>query len=80
MDRTGLHIKHRAREATVVIPRAGRQHKSQGESRAAEKPNLLNVAVSRAKQRIYVIGERALWVEATLLFHRCPGTGKAGCR
>lgn len=28
---------------------------------AAEKPNLLNVALTRAKQRIFIIGESALW-------------------
>lgn len=28
---------------------------------AAEKPNLLNVAVSRAKRRLYFIGNRAKW-------------------
>lgn len=28
---------------------------------AAEKPNLLNVPVSRAKRRLYVIGNREKW-------------------
>ena len=27
----------------------------------AEKPNMLNVAVSRAKKRLYIIGDRADW-------------------
>ena len=28
---------------------------------AAEKPNLLNVALTRARQRVYVNGNRDLW-------------------
>ncbi|HBY0346967.1 TPA: viral (Super1) RNA helicase, partial [Klebsiella pneumoniae subsp. pneumoniae] len=62
MDRTGTVHKTQGKEATVVILVLGGNIKSQGaKAWAAEKPNLLNVAVSRAKQRIYVIGERALW-------------------
>jgi superfamily I DNA and/or RNA helicase len=30
---------------------------------AAEKPNMLNVALTRAKQYVYVIGNRQLWAK-----------------
>jgi hypothetical protein len=33
---------------------------------AGDKPNLLNVAVSRAKEALYVVGNRPLWREAGL--------------
>lgn len=35
---------------------------------AGGRPNLLNVAVSRAKEAIYVVGNRRLWRNAGL-FH-----------
>lgn len=48
------------KEADIVILVLG---SSNGGQRvwAAEKPNLLNVAVSRAKRRLYVVGNRDLW-------------------
>ncbi|MQR02086.1 DEAD/DEAH box helicase [Glaciimonas soli] len=51
------------KEADVVLIVLGGDPKKPGSisSFAAAKPNLLNVAVTRAKKRIYVIGDHAQW-------------------
>lgn len=44
----------------VLVLGTGREN-ARARGWAAEKPNLLNVAVSRAKRRLYVIGNRESW-------------------
>jgi AAA domain len=54
------------REAEAVIFVLGAQGPQHAGARhwAGERPNLLNVAASRAKEALYVIGNRALWRSA----------------
>jgi superfamily I DNA and/or RNA helicase len=50
------------READIVIIVLGGDPQRTGDKKwAAEKPNLLNVAVSRARRRLYVIGNHEVW-------------------
>lgn len=62
-DRVGTIHTVQGREAEAVILVLGAPKASQNGARswAAGTPNILNVAVSRAKQRIYVVGSYGAW-------------------
>lgn len=64
------------KQADIVILVLGSDPQRDGARRwAASKPNLLNVAVSRAKRRLYVIGDRSAWSSKqhfAVLAHRLP--------
>lgn len=58
----GTIHKFQGKEADVVFLVLGSDPKSTGARNwASEKPNMLNVAVTRAKKRFYVIGNKKLW-------------------
>lgn len=63
MDQRRVGTIHTAqgREADIVILVLGSGGQSGSKNWVAEKPNMLNVAVSRAKKRLYVIGDHADW-------------------
>lgn len=67
-ERIGTVHTAQGREAEAVIIVLGAPHQTQTGARgwAGGRPNLLNVAVTRAKEAIYVIGNRRLWREAGL--------------
>jgi AAA domain len=61
-DRIGTVHTFQGKEEKVVIFVLGTDADSQGAaSWAASKPNLLNVALTRAQHRFYVIGDATLW-------------------
>jgi len=62
-DRVGTIHTVQGREAEAVILVLGAPKASQNGARAwaAGAPNILNVAVSRAKQRLYVVGSHGAW-------------------
>lgn len=58
----GTIHKFQGKEADVVFLVLGSDPKSSGARNwASQKPNMLNVALTRAKKRIYVIGNKTLW-------------------
>lgn len=46
---------------TVVMVLGGNPERPGAKEWAAQKPNLLNVGLTRAKRRIFIIGNRAAW-------------------
>jgi hypothetical protein len=67
-ERIGTIHTAQGREAEAVLLVLGAPHPTQTGARswAGGRPNLLNVAVTRAKEVIYVIGNRQLWRKAGL--------------
>lgn len=62
-DRVGtIHtVQGRESEAVILVLGAPRASQNGAHSWAAGTPNILNVAVSRAKQRLYVVGSYGAW-------------------
>ncbi|SEC39117.1 Part of AAA domain-containing protein [Amycolatopsis lurida] len=58
-----VHTVQGQESNVIILVLGSAPRKVRAREWAAETPNLLNVAVSRAKRRIYVIGNRGLWRE-----------------
>lgn len=65
-DRVGTIHTFQGREADTVILLLGAPKSNQHRARqwAASPPNIINVAVSRAKQNLYVVGSAVAWSAA----------------
>ena len=56
-----IHVSQGKESDIVILVLGGDPRRLGAKDWASEKPNLLNVAVSRAKRRIYTIGNREEW-------------------
>ncbi len=56
-------VQGREAEAVIFVLGAPAAHQKGARIWAGQQPNLLNVAVTRAKEAVYVIGNRRLWKE-----------------
>jgi hypothetical protein len=62
--RVGTVHTFQGKEESVVLMVLGCDRKSAGAAQwAASKPNLLNVALTRAKHRFFMVGDETLWAE-----------------
>lgn len=59
-------VQGREAEAVMLVLGAPAADQNGARTWAGGQPNLLNVAVTRAKERLYVIGNRELWRQAGL--------------
>ena len=59
-------VQGREAEAVIFVLGASAPQQTGARNWAGERPNLLNVAVSRAKEALYVVGNRPCWSEAGL--------------
>jgi hypothetical protein len=57
-------VQGREAEAVIFVLGAPDPHQSGARNWAGGRPNLLNVAVTRAKEVLYVVGNRGLWRDA----------------
>jgi hypothetical protein len=57
-------VQGREAEAVILVLGAPASHQMGARNWAGGRPNILNVAVTRAREALYVIGNRKLWREA----------------
>lgn len=70
-----IHTVQGKESDVVLLVLGGHPDRPGAKEWASEKPNLLNVAVSRAKRRLYVIGDRDAWRDYPF-FQTCAATLK----